>query len=139
MVDECMRGTGSLAAPEGRWCWWWRCSPQSPCMCPIPQTRAFPPHTHAHARTPVTEARKFSLEYYGAYKVLTNLAGKRQYILYPCGGQPPAAADLADVPTLAGFERKAIPVPAQKVRAWGSGGSSAPLGRQRHMGMPRLI
>lgn len=76
-------------------------------------TSAHPLTTHS---TSVSEARKFKLEYHGAYKVLTNVAGKRQYILYPCGAQVPGAADLAAVPMPDGFKRKAIPVPAQKVR-----------------------
>lgn len=66
----------------------------------------------------MAEARKFDIEYHGAYKVLTNVAAKRQYVLYPCGGQPPAEADLADVPLPAGYQRKTFSVPAQKVGVW---------------------
>lgn len=62
------------------------------------------------------EARKFDIAYHGDFKVVTNQQSKRQYILYPCGGQPPAEADLADVALPAGFQRRTFSVPAQKVR-----------------------
>ena len=78
-----------------------------------PRPSPHPPDPHS---TTVGEARKFAIDYYGAFKVLTNVAGKRQYVLYPCGGEPPAEADLADVPLPAGFQRKTFSVPAQKVR-----------------------
>ena len=62
-----------------------------------------------------SEARKFTLEQVGAYKVLTNLAAKRQYVLYPVEAQAPADADLAGVALPAGFQRRTMSVPAQKV------------------------
>ncbi len=50
---------------------------------------------------------------------MTNLASKRQYVLYPCGAPKPAEADLADIPVPAGFQRKLFSVPAQKARVLG--------------------
>ena len=69
----------------------------------------------APALPSVDEARKFTLEQVGAYKVLTNLAAKRQYVLYPVEAQAPADADLAGVALPAGFQRRTMSVPAQKV------------------------
>lgn len=60
----------------------------------------------------VEEARKFTIEYTKGYKVVTNLTGKRQYVLYPCGADEPDVTDLA-LP--AGFQRRTLSVPAQKV------------------------
>jgi len=66
----------------------------------------------AAAGATVEEARKFTIEYVQGYKVLTNLAGKRQYILYPCGAPEP---DVTGLTLPAGFQRRTLSVPAQKV------------------------
>ncbi|GAB5036027.1 periplasmic binding protein [Nannochloropsis oceanica] len=81
--------------------------------CLIPSTYSvskdyFP----AAAGATVDEARKFTIEYVQGYKVVTNLKGKRQYILYPCGAPEP---DVAGLTTPEGFERRFLSVPAQKV------------------------
>eukprot|EP00624_Nannochloropsis_granulata_P003497 evm.model.NODE_27782_length_6271_cov_26.747408.1 len=66
----------------------------------------------AAAGATVEEARKFTIEYVQGYKVLTNLTGKRQYILYPCGAPEP---DVAGLTIPEGFQRRVLSVPAQKV------------------------
>lgn len=59
----------------------------------------------------VDEARKFTIEYDQGYKVVTNKAGKRQYVLYRCGAPEP---DVSALTLPAGYERRILSVPAQK-------------------------
>ncbi len=66
----------------------------------------------AEAGAKVTEARKFTIDYFPGYKIVTNVANKRQYVLYPCGAPEPDVTDLA-LPT--GYQRRTLSVPAQKV------------------------
>lgn len=69
----------------------------------------------ALANTAVEEARKFTIDYFPTYKVVTNLASKRQYVLYPCGATEPNVETLA-LP--AGFQRRTLTVPVQVSEIW---------------------
>jgi hypothetical protein len=72
----------------------------------------------AAANTAVEEARTFTIDYFPTYKVVTNLASKRQYVLYPCGATEPNVETLA-LP--AGFQRRTLTVPVQVSKCGASG------------------
>jgi hypothetical protein len=78
----------------------------------------------AAANTAVEEARKFTIDYFPTYKVVTNLASKRQYVLYSCGATEPNVETLA-LP--AGFQRRTLTVPVQVSECGASGGGGEKL------------
>jgi hypothetical protein len=77
------------------------------CVTNYSQTKDYFP---AAAGTTVEEARKFTIDYFPHYKVVTNLASKRQYVLYPCGGPEP---DVSALGLPVGYQRKTLSVPVK--------------------------
>lgn len=77
------------------------------CVTNYSQTKDYFP---AAAGTIVEEARKFTIDYFPHYKVVTNLASKRQYVLYPCGAPVP---DVSALGLPVGYQRKTLSVPVK--------------------------